>query len=164
MATRSPFKKCFKCGRKLRLTEFYKHKEMSDGLLGKCRLCTCVDSRMHRYKNLKKVMAYDRNRPNRLERIIKGIKYRKTKIGRQKAKEGSARWIENNKHKKTASNRVNAAIRSGSLLKEPCAICGSENRIHGHHENYKKPLEVIWLCPEHHSLIHVDKRENERTI
>lgn len=43
------------------------------------------------------------------------------------------------------------AINSGELIRDICRDC---NRIdtQGHHENYSKPLDVIWLCPQHHKL------------
>jgi hypothetical protein len=45
------------------------------------------------------------------------------------------------------------ALRTGKIKKQLCAICGNA-KVHGHHINYNKPLEVIWLCSKHHGEIH----------
>jgi hypothetical protein len=41
-------KTCFKCGTEKSLSEFYKHPQMKDGLLGKCKKCTRADAEQRR--------------------------------------------------------------------------------------------------------------------
>jgi ribbon-helix-helix CopG family protein len=53
---------------------------------------------------------------------------------------------------------VAKAIREGVLQRTPCEICG-DLKVQGHHENYSKPLEVRWLCTEHHRQRHVELRQ-----
>lgn len=38
-------KKCFKCGLEKPLSEYYVHKKMADGHLGKCKICTRNDTK-----------------------------------------------------------------------------------------------------------------------
>ncbi len=49
---------------------------------------------------------------------------------------------------------VNNAIRGKKLFKEPCEVCGCTDKIHAHHDDYDKPLDVRWLCSAHHSQWH----------
>lgn len=51
---------------------------------------------------------------------------------------------------KKARNAAYHAIRKGRLTREPCQVCGSSHRIEAHHEDYLKPLDVMWLCKKHH--------------
>ena len=45
------------------------------------------------------------------------------------------------------------AIEKGLLIKKPCEICGF-NQSEMHHHDYTKPLEIKWLCKEHHLKEH----------
>lgn len=45
------------------------------------------------------------------------------------------------------------AVISGKVRKECCEICGNAES-QGHHFDYDKPFDVIWLCSAHHGLIH----------
>lgn len=50
------------------------------------------------------------------------------------------------------------AVASGKIEKGNCARCASP-LVHAHHEDYTKPLEVIWLCPYHHSERHRERAQ-----
>lgn len=34
----------------------------------------------------------------------------------------------------------------GKLKPMPCETCGTEEGVQKHHDDYSKPLQVIWLC------------------
>ena len=59
--------------------------------------------------------------------------------------------------KESARRLVRQAIISGLLHRGACVVCGEEN-AQGHHEDYSKPLDVIWLCRKHHKAIHNRRR------
>ena len=58
-----------------------------------------------------------------------------------------------------ARKQVHNAKKSGRLIPGHCEICGTDDNIQAHHPDYLKPLEVMWLCPEHHRMI-----ENEGSL
>ena len=55
--------------------------------------------------------------------------------------------------KAKSKEKLKYAINSGIIKRQQCEICGGTNS-HGHHEDYSKPLDVVWLCSKHHSWIH----------
>lgn len=130
-------KKCFKCFIEWPLHYFYKHKEMKDGHLNKCKKCTKKDSNEHRANNLEKIRKYDRDRfKNDMNRRFYSM---------QSMKEQREKYPERYK----ARTAVNNAVRDKRLIKEPCCVCGSLKST-AHHEDYLKPLEVVWVCLLHH--------------
>jgi hypothetical protein len=133
-------KSCFKCGQKKARTEFYRHPQMGDGLLGKCKQCTKADSNAHRLANLEKVREYDRQRSKLPERL-------------KLAALISARWRNADARRLKCHNAVAKAVRSGRLLRQPCSVCGSP-KSEAHHESYDRPLDVVWYCSVHHKARH----------
>lgn len=57
------------------------------------------------------------------------------------------------KKKANARSYLNVYIKRGKIIRKPCEKCGA-GHTEGHHEDYNKPLEVIWLCRECHLDIH----------
>lgn len=64
-------KVCKKCGRALPISEFYVHKQMGDGHLSFCKECVRARVHKHRENNIERIREYDRNRPNKKERLKK---------------------------------------------------------------------------------------------
>lgn len=67
-----------------------------------------------------------------------------------------------NGYKEEARGEVRKAIKNGLLVRNPCQRCGMSH-AQAHHEDYLKPLEVVWLCKKHHSQRHA-QMEKEMTI
>lgn len=133
-------KTCFKCKKEKPLADFYKHKMMADGHLNKCKECTRKDANEHRSNNLEKVRAYDRERAKLPHR-----KSLKTILTRA--------WRAEDTRRAKAHKAVGEAVKRGELVREVCVKCGREDTF-AHHEDYDKPLEIVWLCQPCHSKRH----------
>lgn len=161
-------KKCTKCKKKKSVKEFDQQSHTKDGRRSSCKKCNakkfkviCPDCGNECLKSFytvkrrprcndcgKKVSARlnskrmtqstgDKN-PNWKGGISKdNMSYRK-------------RQIERFPEKEYARRQVKLALLRGDLVKKPCNKCGESKDVHAHHENYKKPLKVIWLCRKHH--------------
>jgi len=133
-------KKCFECGEKLPFSKFYKHKQMADGYLGKCKTCTKKTVSIYKEFNLDRIREYDRKRNSRCTKAY-ADEYR-TKFP--------------NKYK--AHTLVGNAIRDKKLYREICEDCENKS-THAHHDDYLKPLNVRWLCAIHHKQWHSNNGE-----
>lgn len=69
-------------------------------------------------------------------------------------------FLIDKKTKLAVHNKVNHAIKTGKLKKQPCIYCGSICVI-AHHEDYTKPFNVIWMCRKHHSKYHYNKLDKQ---
>lgn len=138
-------KVCFKCKKEKGISNFYKHPQMKDGRVNKCKDCNKVDVINNRKKNIDYYRSYDRKRGNRQ---CAGYlrKYR-----------------ESYPKKYKAHLIVNYAIRAGNLFREPCAICESTESVHAHHDDYSKPLNIRWLCAAHHRQWHEENGEGNNS-
>jgi hypothetical protein len=135
-------KACFKCGEVKPLSDYYKHPQMGDGHLNKCKECTKRDVKDHYQMTFEERREYERNRANLPHRLD---------LNRR-----TVQRMRNEFPKKyKAHSAVSNALRKGILVRQPCERCGSL-RVHGHHEDYSEPLRVMWLCPKHHKERHAE--------
>jgi len=58
-------------------------------------------------------------------------------------------------HKVKAKAKVRQALKVGMLKKSNhCEVCDAQTKLEGHHKDYSKPYEVIWVCKDCHAFIH----------
>jgi hypothetical protein len=134
-------KQCRECGQIKDLGEFYVHQRMGDGYLNKCK--TCVKKRMQFYRLAN---------PDRVATIDKA-KYEKAK----KDPEFHAKRLGYQQSKRTPETMRahNFAQRHLAVNKpEMCESCFLRPAKHAHHPDYKKPLDVLWLCIRCHQRLH----------
>jgi hypothetical protein len=94
--------------------------------------------------------CYERTREVRIE---KAREYQRSDRGKELQRKRSAIRRITEKDKVDARNELNRAINRGLVVRGRCRDCDS-TETHGHHPDYSKPLDVIWLCPEHHIAEH----------
>jgi len=122
-------KTCSKCGLEKDESEFNKDRSRKDGLQCWCRECQ---------KPI--IQKWGREHP-------------------KKNREKVAKYKKKNPDVVLAHNTVNNAIRAGTLVRKICEVKDCDVIGQAHHDNYSKPLDVRWLCIEHHS-----KLEKQRCV
>lgn len=105
-----------------------------------------------RSKNPKKRRQYARNY------------YYKNK---DKCRKYHQKYHEINPEKRPAQMLIHYSLKTG-VIKKPkfCEKCGEDKVLQGHHMDYSKPLDVLWLCPSCHKAVHMidrlKKKENKK--
>lgn len=146
-------KTCYRCGLTLGIDSFYTHKKMADGRLNKCKECCKQEAIENRNLKIEYYRKKDRERSLLDHRVKARVAYAKTEQGRKRLSISKKAWMGRNPNKRKAHIKLGNSVRDGKIKKKPCAVCGS-CKVHAHHDDYSKPLEVIWLCQKHHRDIH----------
>jgi len=127
---------CSACYETKPSTDFYKSAINKDGLCGQCKVCH--NKKVNENRGNKKLLSFKQIAPNK--------KF----------------WLQENKLKQKAHQDVNYAIQKGKLVRQPCERCGTTKNVVAHHEDYSKPLDVVWLCQHHHKERHLEiDKENK---
>jgi hypothetical protein len=147
---------CTKCGEAKPLDAYYKHPFGKDGRGNICAECTKAYVRQNRAERIEYYRAYDRQRAKLPHRVEARAIYAET--------HSLAPRPEKDPMKKRARTAVGNALRDGKLVRPAeCDVCSQPGDLHGHHDDYTKPLDVIWCCTACHALIHAYWRAQERS-
>jgi hypothetical protein len=152
-------KVCRECSKEKPLSDFYKHPRMADGHLNKCIECVKARVSKHREDNLEKIREYDKKRSMLPHRVQARKDYQQTEHGKAAIKRAALSYRMRYPMIYAAHVIVGNAIRDKRLIvAESCSVCGSKEKIEGHHDDYTKPLDVRWLCEKCHKAWHKENK------
>lgn len=133
---------CSKCNKELPIDLFYRQVRNTDGHQGKCKSCTIIATAANPNAKLN-----DRRRELTSKR--KAWKKNYLRLLRKK-------YPQRDK----ARALINRMVRSGKLVRQKCVVVGCDKVGEAHHQDYSKPLSVIWLCRFHHMELHSQNKLN----
>lgn len=109
--------------------------------------------REYRKKNITKIRETERRyrENNRTKISDRSRLYAKLNKEKRRAYEKDSR--KNDSLKYRARDKMKYEIEAGRLIRKSCELCGNE-KADGHHIDYSRPLDVIWLCRKHHMEQH----------
>jgi len=126
----------------------------------RCKECIKAAVRANYQENREHFRAYEKARASQPHRVAARREYQATLNGRLRHAAANQRWMNAHPERKRATTQVNNAITRGKLRRLPCLVCG-EQPAEGHHPDYSRPLDVMWLCNEHHRAAHAASEELE---
>lgn len=153
---------CKKCLVEQDVSEFYKHRAMKSGHLSFCKTCVIARVADHRQANIERIRAYGRMRglsPEHKARVrANSPKYNALRDQKAERAKYPVHYA--------ARNALANAIRDGKITKpDACERCARAGLVlHGHHEDYSRPLEVNWLCVDCHGARHREINEERRML
>lgn len=169
-------KKCTKCGIEKDIEMFVRNRKRKDGIGSWCKECARISSIEYRINNPEKASRSTKKWRENNKEHMRSLVSEWEKNNKDKRKKSHQKWIADNPEKHAESNRrrtarmrkkyphkflarniVNSHLRSGKIQMLPCAGCGTMDHVEAHHEDYDKPLDIIWLCRGCHRMVH---REN----
>ena len=148
-------KQCSKCKERKALSEFHIDKKNKDGLHCWCKVCRSACSKKYYEEKEEKLRINTRiyyKKHSKESNARNRDYYRRTQKDRLDYRK---KYYKKHLKKEVANHIVSRAIESGILIRpNKCSKCNCECKPDGHHEDYDKPLEVIWLCKSCHKKHH----------
>lgn len=140
---------------------------MGKKIKDKCKRCIRIVSqnryklsekgkeKTEREKLQRRLSGYDVKRYR--EKYSENLKGKRKKNDPEKMKVYRKSTVEKHPEKNKAGNKLRLAVFKGRIQKpKKCQKCDYEaKRIEGHHMDYSKPLEVLWLCVSCHRKLHL---------
>jgi len=155
--------RCVKCGISKPLAEYRPRKELLLKVDRTCKECIREAAAEYKERNRERIAEYCRERYKNKLAHIKSVRarYQSTEAGRKANLRAVAVQKKKSPEKIRARYIFYAAVKGRKIEQLPCSVCGNP-KSEGHHHDYSKPLEVTWLCREHHVALHVKLKQKEK--
>lgn len=184
---------CSKCMQVKSITDFTRRLNRPCGVRASCRACNAKEMRLrrrsnpelfrrrrrefywrHREQEIKDTKRWQKENPEKVlaqqrryydenrDKLLAKAKLRYASY-REHRKISDKRWKTKNKYKIQAHSKLRTALLANRVNKKSCEVCG-EVKVHAHHDDYSKPLNVKWLCSKHHGELHkLQRRKTPRS-
>ena len=159
---RAKWRRCCLCKRRKPLTDFTKNKSLPLGVTSECRPC-----------HSRRLISYRRSehgaRKQRSYVRVYRLRHRDAVLRRYRRYQranSTSRHVRERRNRERLKFRAREILRDSvkrGLVKKPhrCQQCGRARKpLHGHHQNYDKPLAVDWLCAPCHGQRHATYLES----
>ena len=130
---------CFKCKIEKGVSDFYKHKKMGDGLLGKCKDCTKLDTKIRLEEKMKD--------PNFVENEKKRHREKYHRLGSTWNKDNSKNYEYTKRQREKYPEKVKARARV-------CKMKSLNGHLHHWSYNEEHFKDVIDLSIKEHNKAH----------
>ncbi len=149
---------CSKCKLEKDESDFWIRNNRKSGVNSECKECAKIRrTQAYRERNAemreKRRIYYQKNRQKLCKSQVDSQKgnrrYRKyqNQYSIKKVKSGDKKYV--------ARRILNMAVRCGMVQRpDSCEKCFARIKVEGHHEDYNKPLDVVWVCKKCHLEIH----------
>jgi hypothetical protein len=139
-------KRCSYCRKTKPVDQFHRRSNCASGCQSRCKEC--------RYKTVDQAVKQTANQQWRTKNsVIHNA--------------ANQKWRANNRAKTRAHKLLDEAVKNGDLERpDTCERCGlkSSRALHGHHRDYSRPLEVLWLCAKCHGAEHHGSTTNTQEV
>jgi len=168
-------KVCTKCKIEKPLESFRKNKRYKCGHQARCKECmiSYEKSIENHERKLESRKKYRESNRERIREQDKQAYWKNPSKFRSKARVSQRRYFNTEKgkfkyyaeakrlrklypEKARARSLFCTAVCEGKIKRQEfCTLCKASNcRIEGHHYDYSKPYDVIWVCKSCHTMIH----------
>lgn len=140
---------CWKCKTDKPISEYNLDRGRKNGHQGTCRECQNI-----RLKEIMRdpILAAKKRQQNAASRDKHRARLRPIWVRQQTARQNANKV---DPAKQRCREILQGAVRYGRVIRSECCVgCGAKVHTHGHHEDYSKPYEVLWLCPVCHADVH----------